>query len=334
MRWWVAVAAWGAGLVGGLGCDDYEDVKIARDGPSKGRQDQPLSHTYTVSRTVDDAWFINCAHSQSEENDVEVDRAGKLTYTPKHVGELELCIEYRRASGELDRYEHTVTVRHRKGESPKELERRVEDFRPKLEAVHELTRAVERPSAGACKGAVTEAEWSERHEYGEAWLGSELAGGKLGADELVFKPPEAAVLSGEVEPNLKAVDDLVSVEHVLVIRTEKVEMPVLVSTGGGGPQKGGDAPGRFIGGSYTGVAFLVRVDKPKILCTQRFTAVSSEDVEWTETIQVEEGMEWMAELRGSGEGEANFQLRRDFYANVGQAKTEAMERALGLARPP
>jgi hypothetical protein len=273
---------WRAGLflLGLLACDNYEDVAIKQDELAATRVGDGFEHQFEVSRKVDDAWFIDCRHSNERDNPkMEMSREGKLTFTPTAVGELELCIEYRRRDGRLDVYKPKVKVEHKKGDSPKELWASLATFRPKLKAVYDAATASP-PKPSPCPADLPA---GEAHAYEEAWLKSIATNApgvmKKERNSGAFKPPGHDLWkAGEkaMNPRLKPrIADVQKAKYIVAVRIDQLDLPMVR------PNKS------FTMGRFSGHAQLVDVARAKLLCTFPLKFTSSDKVDFTKTVRTE-----------------------------------------------
>jgi hypothetical protein len=260
-----------------LACDSYDDVKIQQTAPPSGRVGEAYAHTFSVTRAVEDAWFIDCRHSDLQQSlKMEMTREGKLSFEPPNPGSLQLCVEYRRRDGDLDVWKPTIEISPRAGESAEELRAEVEKIRKKLAKVHAAVGAAAQPKASDCPSNLA----GTAHAYDAALLAAAVAGpGTKAEGPNVSLHPAGYDLLRFTDAELKgtsheSVKQLGSTSHIVVTRPTTMQLPEL---------KPGE---KFVMGTYQGFAFVVAAETAEILCTRPLAYASSDKVEWTELVEV------------------------------------------------
>jgi len=260
-----------------LACDSYDDVKIQQTAPPGGRVGEPWAHTFSVTRAVDDAWFIDCRHSNDQQSlKLEMTREGKLTFEPQSPGPVQLCVEYRRRDGELDQWNPKIEIAPKAGESVTELRAGIEAIRTKLAKVDAAVKAIAQPKASDCPSNLS----GTAHAYDAALLAAAVAGpGSRAEGPNVSLHPAGYDLLRFTDAQLKGasqktLEQLGSASHIVVARPTTLRLPEL---------KPGE---KFVGGAYQGFAFVVAAETAEILCTRPLAYTSSNKVEWTEIVEV------------------------------------------------
>jgi hypothetical protein len=259
-----------------LACDSYDDVKIQQTAPPNGRVGEVYTHTFSVTRTVEDAWFIDCRHSNDQQLlPMKMTPEGVLSFEPPAPGPRELCVEYRRRDGELDVWKPTIEIAPRVGESVEELRVEIEAVRKKLAKVHAAVVAIAQPQASDCPKGLE----GTAHAYDQALLASVVAGPgakaegpsvdirPIGLDALRAADAQLPGISRDTIKELKAATHVVARPVVMTLPELKKE------------------EGRFIMGTYQGFAFVVEADSAKVLCTRPLAYTSSDELEWTQFLE-------------------------------------------------
>ena len=236
-----------------LGCDSAEDVRIARDAPGQGREGSMYSHTFAASRPVEDAWFIDCRPMGDRDDAMQVERDGTLSFTPARAGTFDVCVEYRRVDGAIDKYAYVVEVEATPDPEAEERRAKLAAFRKRLPAIHAATTAITQPRVTACPTELPEGMDARVDAFDEHWLGGD-------------KDKGLSIFPRQLYPR----------DVVVVTRPDRLAKPTISWEEG--------KPLEHVSGAYVGHAFVVDVAKAEILCTRPLTFKNSPRVEWKELI--------------------------------------------------
>jgi hypothetical protein len=251
-------------------------LSTACRGGTGGDEERPeIERQVALSATVGERYIPNASGKlklakgnarfvQCGEGGTPVQDDGTLHVIPTTAGPLALCVEARGPRGERDRFEWSVQVGYRPGESPEELRVELDGFTKKLQALMP-TIASTAPTLRRCSpDAIARLDPKAAPLFLDVFTVTRIFGSA--AETEIFSSWRAEIVSPLLQrqnPFPSYVRQLSQTKHVLILAKSSFRAPLVHSRD------------QFTGGQFAGGLYLFDLEKAELLCTAPVTFESS-----------------------------------------------------------